>query len=471
MTPRPWKEKATRSRHATPRSSAFDRSTAIMTSQLPKASVAETLADKIVALKTGALPAATTRKCEDLLIDVVGLCVTARNEDYVASALAGCDDDGPCTVIGHQRRLNAAGAAFVNGTAAHGEDFDDTFEGGPVHAGAVIVPAILAITEREKLHGADALAGIAVGCELVCRASLVAPKRIHKAGFHPTAVLGALGAAAGVATALRLSQKQFVDTLGIVGSMASGIIEYLAEGSWTKRLHAGWAAQSAIRAADLARAGFIGPRTVLEGPHGFYQAFAHTTDGDWKKLLDGFGNRWVANSIAFKPYACGTMTQPYVDCARRLAQRIDVAQITDVVCEAAEGTVHRLWEPLAAKQRPPNAYAGKFSSPYCIAAGFILGHAGLDAFTEERVRDQRLVSLAGKVRYQIDPNNPYPDEFTGHVRVTLKNGQTLEERQPHMRGGAHEPLSRADIEEKFRLNCAYGGWNEAQAERFLAYAS
>jgi 2-methylcitrate dehydratase PrpD len=407
---------------------------------------------------------------EKLLIDIGGLCVAARRADYVRAALGGWETTGRCTAIGHERALDAGGAAFVNGTAAHGEDFDDTFEGGPVHAGAVIVPAVLAVAEREKLQGADALAGIAVGAELMCRASLVAPKRIHKAGFHPTAVLGAVGAAAGLATALRLSEREFVNALGIVGSMASGIIEYLAEGSWTKRLHPGWAAQSAIRAADLARAGFIGPRTVLEGTHGLYQAFAHTADGDWAKLLDGFGERWVADSIAFKPYACGTMTQPYVDCARRLAQRINVGDIVDVVCEVAEGTVHRLWEPLAAKQQPPNAYAGKFSTPYCIAAGFVLGHAGLDAFTEERVRDPRLRSLAAKVSYEIDPGNPYPDEFTGHVRVRLKDRRELEERQAHMRGGAHEPLTRQDVEEKFRLNCAYGGWSAEQAERFLAYA-
>src|SRR3954453_20595386 len=115
-----------------------------MTSALPRTSVAEALAHKIVALKPGSLPPATTRKCEDLLIDVVGLCVTARNEDYIASALGGWDDDGPCTAIGQARTLTASGAAFVNGTAAHGEDFDDTFEGGPVHAGAVVVPAVLA---------------------------------------------------------------------------------------------------------------------------------------------------------------------------------------------------------------------------------------------------------------------------------------------------------------------------------------
>jgi len=411
---------------------------------------------------------------EKLLIDIAGLCVAARKSDYLVAAAKSWESNGACTAIGHERALDSAGAAFVNGTAAHGEDFDDTFEGGPVHAGAVVVPAVLAIAEREKLAGGDALAGIAVGCELMCRASLVAPKRIHKAGFHPTAVLGALGAAAGVATAMRLSPRQFVDALGVVGSMASGIIEYLAEGAWTKRLHPGWAAQSGIRACDLARHGFVGPRTVLEGTHGFFHAFAHIKENeasvDWAKLTEGFGEEWVANGIAFKPYACGTMTQPYVDCAARLAKKVDLDSIVEVVCEVGEGTVHRLWEPLADKQRPPNAYAGKFSTPYCIAAGFVLGHAGLDAFTEERVRDARLRALAAKVRYEIDPDNPYPDRFTGHVRVRLRDGIVKEERQPHMRGGVDEPLSRADIEEKFRLNCAYGGWEKAKAGEFLAWA-
>jgi 2-methylcitrate dehydratase PrpD len=407
---------------------------------------------------------------ERLLIDVAGLCVAARNTDYVRAALDGWEASGACTAIGHARALDSGGAAFVNGTAAHGEDFDDTFEGGPVHAGAVIVPAILALSEREKIAGRDALRGIAVGVELTCRGSLVAPKLIHKAGFHPTAVLGAMGAAAGAATALRLSKKNFVNALGIAGSMAAGIIEYLAEGTWTKRMHPGWAAQSGIRAADLARRGFVGPRTVFEGEHGFLHGFARTTSGNWDKLLDGFGRRWVTETVAFKLYPCGTMTHPYIDCARRLASKVDVGEIEEVVCEAAEGTVHRLWEPLAAKQRPPNGYAAKFSQPYCIAAGFVLGNAGLDAFTDERVADPRLRALAARVRYEIDPDNPYPSEYTGHVRVRLKSGSWLEERQPHIRGGRHEPLSRAELEEKFRRNCAYGGWNADEAQRFLAWA-
>ncbi len=428
-------------------------------------SISEKLADAVAA--AGEPP---REIAERLLIDVAGLCVAARNTDYVRAALAGWEAAGDCTAIGHARALDSGGAAFVNGTAAHGEDFDDTFEGGPVHAGAAIVPAILAVCERERISGREALRGIAVGVELTCRASLVAPKLIHKAGFHPTAVLGAMGAAAGAAVSLNLSKKQFVDALGIAGSMASGIIEYLAEGTWTKRMHPGWAAQSGIRAADLARSGFVGPRTVFEGEHGLYHGFARTIRGDWEKLLDGFGSRWVTSSVAFKLYPCGTMTHPYIDCARRLSEKIDLESIEEMICEAAEGTVHRLWEPLAAKQRPPNAYAAKFSQPYCIAAGFVLGNAGLDAFTEERVADPRLRSLAAKVRYEIDPDNPYPNEYTGHVRVRMKDGSFLEERQTHLRGGAHEPLSRADVEDKFRHNCAYGGWSAAQADAFLQWA-
>jgi 2-methylcitrate dehydratase PrpD len=440
----------------------------MMTFELPKTSVAETLAEKIVALKSGSLPATTTRKCEDLLIDVVGLCVTARNEDYVASALAGWDDDGPCTVIGHQRTLNAAGAAFVNGTAAHGEDFDDTFEGGPVHAGAVIVPAVLAACERHHLDGRMALIGIAVGTEVLCRLSLVVPKAVHKAGFHPTAIFGAIGAAAGVSAALGLNASQIVDALGIAGSMAGGIIEYLAEGAWTKRLHAGWAAQSGIRAALLAGAGFVGPRTVFEGVHGLFHGFAHTTHGDYEALRADFGTRWVTDTLAFKPYPCGTMAQPYIDCARRLAARVIRSEdIREIVCEVAEGTVHRLWEPLAEKQQPRNGYAAKFATPYLLATGFVRGGVGLGAFTEEAIRDSDVLALAAKVTYLIDPKNPYPNNYTGHLRATMKDGSVVEERQPYLRGGAQEPLTRQDVTDKFALNAQHGGWTRAQGDATL----
>ena len=439
------------------------------TEKLPATAIAEVLAGRIAALRADKLPVAVRRKCEDLLIDVAGLCVTARNEDYIKSALAGCDDEGPCTAIGHQRTLTAASAAFINGTAAHGEDFDDTFEGGPVHAGAVIVPAVLAACERHRPDGEAALLGIAIGTEVMCRLSTVVPKAVHKAGFHPTAIFGVMGAAAGVGAALGLNAKQIVAALGIAASFAGGIIEYLAEGTWTKRLHPGWAAQSGIRAALLARGGFTGPRTVFEGVHGLFHGFAHTTEGNYDALTGDFGTRWVTETLAFKPYPCGTMAHPYIDCAKRLAARgIKAADVKELICEVAEGTVHRLWEPLADKQRPPNGYAAKFATPFILATGFVRGGVGLDAFTEAAVRDNDVLALAAKARYVIDPNNPYPNNFTGHIRAVLNDGRVIEERQPHFRGGAQEPLTRADIEEKFALSVRYGGWDDKRAASALA---
>jgi 2-methylcitrate dehydratase PrpD len=317
-----------------------------------------------------------------------------------------------------------------------------------------------------------ALIGIAVGTEVLCRLSLVVPKAVHKAGFHPTAVFGAMGAAAGVGAALGLNAKQIVDALGIAGSMAGGIIEYLAEGAWTKRLHAGWAGQSGMRAALLARQGFVGPRTVFEGVHGLFQGFAHTTKGDYEALTADFGTRWVTDTLAFKPYPCGTMAQPFIDCARRLAARgVQAEDIKEIVCEVAEGTVHRLWEPLADKQRPRNGYAAKFATPYLLATGFVSGGVGLGAFTETAIRDSSVLALAAKVKYVIDPKNPYPNSYTGHVRATMKDGSVIEERQPHLRGGAHEPLTRHDVADKFALNARHGGWTRAQSDATLKLLS
>ena len=432
-----------------------------------------TVAEKLAAAALAARPSAAMRDTsERLLVDVIGLCVAARGTDYVAATLAAAEGPGACTAFGHQGGLGPSDAAIVNGTAAHGEDFDDTFEGGPIHSGAVVIPAVLAAAERFGIAGPDALRGIAVGAEAACRLSTVIPKAVHKAGFHPTGVLGAPAAALAVAVALRLTPKQAVDALGIAGSMASGIIEYLTDGAWTKRLHPGWSAQAGIRAALLAKGGFFGPRTVFEGPHGLFHGFANNPNGNWAALLDGFGEAWVAETIAFKPWASGTMTQPYVDCAIRLAKRgVKAEDIVSVTCETAEGILHRLWEPLASKQSPPNAYAAKFSVPYGVAAGLVLGGAGLDAFTEARVRDPLLRELCAKVSYVVDPRNPYPRAYTGHVRTTLRDGSVVEERQANLRGGAADPLSRDEIEAKARDNCLHGGWDAKRAEALIEFGA
>src|SRR5262245_787153 len=237
-------------------------------------SVSQHLANWLVQLKPDQMDAAMERAVIDTVIDVLGLCVAARDTDYTQATLAAWDERGDCTVIAQSPRLSAGGAAMVNGTAAHGEDFDNTFEGCPVHSGAVIVPAALALAEQHRLSGEQTLLAIAAGIEVMCRLGLVAQKAVHQAGFHPTAVIGTLAAAATAGLATGLPQAGYVSAFGIAGSFASGIIEYLADGSWTKRVHAGWSAQSGMRAASLARSGFVGPRTVFEGTHGFFASFA-----------------------------------------------------------------------------------------------------------------------------------------------------------------------------------------------------
>jgi 2-methylcitrate dehydratase PrpD len=435
---------------------------------LPKLSVSERLATAFADMAP-TLPIAVAGMCDAVLMDVAGLCVAARNSDYLQAALRATAETGACTLIGHAGGFNVATAALCNGTAAHGEDYDDTFEGGPVHAGAVIIPAVLAAVEQHGLDGNDLTRGIAVGCEVMCRLCLPAPKRVHKAGFHPTAVFGALGAAAGVGSVLRLTSTQWFNALGIAGSMASGIIEYLAEGAWTKRMHPGWAAQAGYRAARMAQAGFTGPRTLFDGEHGFFHAFANSDDCRFDSMLDGAGEQWLCADIAFKPYACGTMAHPYIDCARKLVgEGVAPGDVASIECKTAEGIVHRLWEPLAAKRNPPNGYAAKFSIPYAIAVGMLRGDAGLVDYEEAVVHDPAVRALAAKVRYVIDPDNPYPRQFTGHVRVTLRSGEVREASQGHFRGGREEPMSAEALEAKFIANCKYGGWSADRARSSLA---
>ena len=215
----------------------------------------------------------------------------------------------------------------------------------------------------------------------------------------------------------------------------------------------------------LALAGFKGPRTVFEGEHGMFKGFANTDDGNFTAMLDGFGTEWTWLTIAFKPYACGTMAHPYIDCARALRARgITAESIERIECDTAEGIVHRLWEPLAAKQQPPNGYAAKFSIPYAIAVGLLRDDAGLAEYDDALVHDAALTALARKIHYRVDPANPYPQRFTGHLRVLLKDGREIVERQDYFRGGAENPLSDVAIEKKFFANCAFGGMSAAAAE-------
>jgi len=415
------------------------------------------LADWIESLTLQQIPDAARIAIENTVIDTVALTIAALETDYGRAVRNAFEARGACTVWGLQEKFDVAGAAVINGTCGHGEDYDNTFEGCPVHTGVVIVPALFAAGEALKLANADVAKGLVVGIEVATnRLGMVAGKGVHAAGFHPTAILGTMGAAAGVAAAMGQTRKQIQDTLGVAGSMAAGIIEYLADGSWTKRMHAGWAAQSGIRAAQMGAAGFNGPKTVIEGTHGLYTAFAPSITPDFSHLTDGLGETWQAANA-----------QPFIDCAVRLKEKgVKPEDIVSITCEVGEGTVHRLWEPLALKQKPPTAYAAKFSSPYTIAAGLLHGNAGLAEFTDEAVSNPQALAIAAKVTYVIDPDNEYPKNYSGHIRAELKDGSIIEERQPQLRGGTKEPMTRTNILTKATANLTFSG-RRPEASRVL----
>jgi 2-methylcitrate dehydratase PrpD len=332
-------------------------------------------------------------------------------------------------------------------------DYDDTLEEAIVHTGACAWMTALAVGEEISASGAAVLEAAIAGTEVLCKVGLVAPGKFHARGFHPTAICSTFGAAAAAGKLYGLTLDQWVDAFGLCGSQSSGIIEYLADGTWTKRLHPGWSAHGGVIATLLAREGFRGPAKVFEGTHGFFHSFGGANEYRFEKLLE-LGKEWEIPRLTFKSYPCGSISHPYMDCALRLRQNYAPApeKIAQVVCRTAEGPVHRLWEPLADKQRPVSSYGAKFSLPYSIAVILIRGRAGLEEFTDEAIRDPLILSLAKKVRYEIDPTIDYPRHFSGHVKIRLDDGTVLEQNQPHPRGGFEDPLPPADIEDKFRAN-------------------
>jgi 2-methylcitrate dehydratase PrpD len=338
-----------------------------------------------------------------------------------------------------------------------------------VHTGSATVPTAIAAGEAVGADGRAVIEAIVAGVEVMCRVGLAVPGRFHARHYHPTSVTGAFGAAAVTGKLHGLSENELVHAFGICGSQSAGIIEYLADGSWTKRLHPGWAAHAGVVAVMLAQLGFTGPESVFEGEHGFFAAFAGGHDrARLEALLATLGTTWELQALTFKPYPCGSIAHPYMDCAMRLRQehRLQPAAIAEVRCRTAAGPVPRLWEPLAAKHRPPNGYAAKFSLPYLLAVILVKGRAGLAEFSDEAVHDRAVLDVAARVQYDLDATIDYPRQFVGDVTLTLTDGRVLHAHQDHPRGGADSPLTADELEAKFRGNARLA-LPEAAIEPFI----
>ena len=420
---------------------------------------AETIAGFATTLTLDDIPTDVVEDAKLHVLDLLG-CGLAAHASGIAtegrSTMAELGGEPQATVIGLADRLPAANAAFANAMLCHGLDFDDTHSDSVSHVSTVVAPAALAAGELQAASGRDALAAIVAGNEVVCRIGMAASGRFHARGFHPTAVCGIFGGLAAVARVTGADAETTTRSLGIVGSMASGLFAYLADGTPTKPIHPAWAAHGAHIAARLAHHGASGPQSVIEGKFGLYHAFlgAEAGDVDIETQLADLGRRWETPRIAYKPYpVCHFMHGSLGATAEALRGRLLTAdEIEDVVVTVPEAGVSLVLEPAAQKQAPRSEYEGKFSLQYSAASMLVRGHVGVGDFTDEAIADSAVLAVARKVRYETQEYPTYPQAFPGGVRVTLTSGETLESDFPHQRGGPENPLSADEVRAKFRDN-------------------
>lgn len=421
-------------------------------------SASESLAAFAASLRFEALPAAVVGKITLHTLDLLGVALAAVPTDFGDAVLrAACrlGGRGAGTVVGRRETLPAAWAALANGTLAHGLDYDDTHPAAVVHVSATVVPAVLAAAEETAADGPGMLAALAAGMETSIRIGLVAPGAFHDRGFHPTGICGAYAAALAAGKLYGLTAGQLTHALGLAGSMASGTFEFLADGAWSKRLHAGWAAHAGLVAARLAAEGFRGPRTTFEGRFGLFATHLGSGAPDIARLTAGLGRHWDLLDLALKPYPCCHMTHAFIDAAARArADGIGADDVVAIDCLIHPREMPVVCDPPEAKRVPRTEYDAKFSLPYCVATMLVRGAADLEAFDDAAVSDPAVLAVAARVSAHPDPDSDYPRHFPGILRLTLRDGRVTEYREPLNRGCAERPLDPAEVEAKFARNAA-----------------
>lgn len=435
---------------------------------MPDATLAQQLAAFAAATRAATLPVDVTDSVRKRVLDILGICVAASELDTSDAARAYAASQGgtgQAHAVGMPGPLPATLAAFVNGVLAHSLDYDDTHLPSVLHPSASVVPTALATAEATGASGAATIAAIAAGLETCVRAGMAGydessgNSTFFEHGQHATSICGALGGAVSAAMLLGLDEDQIVHSLGIAASMASGVIEANRTGGTVKRMHCGWAAHSAVSAAQLAAHGFTGPPTVLEGRFGFFQAWLHGVF-DASAISDGLGEQWLVPGIFFKPYPANHFTHAAIDAAVALRQRgLRPQDVESAQLGVAAPIVRTIGEPLDVKRAPESGYAAKFSGPYAVACG-LLGGGGLgtgpDDYTDVLARDPARRELMAKVTVVADPlcTRIFPHQFPVVLRVRTTGGHEMEEQVLENRGGPGRPLSFGELATKFRDNAS-----------------
>jgi 2-methylcitrate dehydratase PrpD len=437
--------------------------------------ITETIADFALDLEFESIPPEVVARTELHLLDVLGCALAAASDGAGTQAQAWVLDadagHGSAELWGETAGASPAAAALANGMLAHALDFDDTHPTSMIHISAVTAPAAVAVAQATGASGRDLIRALVVGAETTIRLGLAAPGVFHARGLHPTSVCGVFGATVAVATLLGLDRDQTVAALGIAGSTASGLFEFLADGSQTKPFHAGWAAHAAVIAAGVAQRGATGPATVLEGRFGMFRAvLGSERDDALAAQVSDLGSRWETLAIAIKPYPACHLTHAGMDAARRLrADGLPVDEVTEVRAAVPESAVGIVLEPAERKRRPTTPYEAKFSLPFCVGRMVVDGRVDATSFSAGTLDDARVLELADAFSYEVVPADGRGPFFT-ELTVQLRDGTTRTVDVPHPSGTPEAPLSRARVREKFTALAGrrLGSATEAAADAVLS---
>lgn len=404
------------------------------------------------------VPEPARRAAARHLLDGVGTAIAARRQDRtpsfvaVAASLAGPPE---ACILGSTDRISAPAAAYANGALVHALDYDDTHAAGLVHATAVVLPAAFAVGEQLSASGEEVLCAAIVGYELVCRIAAAAPHGFHARGLHATQVAGVFAAAAVAAKLSGLEPGQWVNALGIAGSSAGGLLEFLSTGASTKQLHPGAASMNGILASRLAAAGATGPATVLEGPHGIYAALsARPSQPD--AVAGGLGVDWEVTRITIKPYpACQLMHATLDATAAAVAaatRDVDPTAIEEVVTHVHPDSAAVVCEPAGRKLRPTTSYDAKFSLPWSVAALLIDGRLDIGSYSSPSLVRPEVAALAGRVRTVLTVGNGAAADAAGWVEIRMSDGERHRGEVEHSGGAPDGPTIDTAVTQKFGRN-------------------
>lgn len=437
-----------------------------MNASAPAAELQAAMADPSCALAafTGRLrlqdiPATVQERAVHHVLDAIGIAHASSRYDFAHRTLTALRDlGGPGTVpvFGLPTRLPPRDAAIMNGLLCHGLDFDDTHLGGVIHPTAAVFPAAFAAAMHVGASGGELLVAYVAGVEAATRIAAVAKGAFHVAGFHPTGVVNAFAAALAAGRLFDLTERELVHAQGIALAMASGSLEFLEDGAWTKRLHPGWAAQAGLTAASLARQGFTGATRPYSGRYGLYNAYLGEAAAslDLSVATAGFGDVWELGETSIKPFPACHFTHACIDAALVLREGIAPETIERIEALVPHQVIPVVCEPATNKQRPANAYDAQFSVPFLVAAAWVRGRMTLAELEPEALADPAILALAARVGHAPDPDSPFPSSYSGELVVKLRDGTTLRHREEVNRGAPARPLSNADIIAKYRGNAA-----------------